>query len=127
GVGGCVLDVRAGGRTYTPRVTWYAEHDEESTLAFYSTDPMKNLVGPGIAQAEYGGALFLFPPRPIPDVWTDRRLDFTDTLEERLLAAAFFPSRARPVPLVSPKAPPASWPRLGPRPRRGGGHRPPPR
>ena len=59
---------------------------EESTLAFYATDPMKNLVGPGIAQAEYGGALFLFPPRPIPDIWTDKRLDFTDTLEERLLA-----------------------------------------
>ena len=47
---------------------------------------MKNLVGPGIAQAEYGGALFLFPPRPIPDIWTDPRLDFADTLEERLLA-----------------------------------------
>ena len=47
---------------------------------------MENLVGPGIAQAEYGGAFFLFPPRPIPDIWTDPRLDFADTLEERLLA-----------------------------------------
>src|SRR5262249_19887295 len=104
--------VPADPRTYTHRVTWYAEHDEESTLAFYSTDPMKNLVGPGIAQAEYGGALSLSPPRPIPDVWTDRRLDFTDTLEERLLAAALLHSRERHVALVSPRPPPASWRRL---------------
>ena len=43
-------------QVYTHRATWFAEHSEESTLAFYATDPMKNLVGPGIAQAEYGGA-----------------------------------------------------------------------
>ncbi len=73
---------------------------------------MKNLVGPGIAQAEYGGALFLFPPRVIPDVWTDRRLDFTDTLEERLLAAGFLHSQDRHVAVVSPRLPPASWRRL---------------
>ena len=49
---------------------------------------IQNLIGPGIGQGEYGGAFFLFPPRAIPDVWTDRRLNFTDTLEERLLAGA---------------------------------------
>jgi hypothetical protein len=107
-----LFDVPADPRTYTHRVTWYAEHNEESTLVFYSTDPMKNLVGPGIAQAEYGGALFLFPPRSLPDVWTDRRFDFTDTLEERLLAGALFHSQERHVALVSPKPPPASWRRL---------------
>src|SRR5262245_10796727 len=107
-----LFDVPADPRTYTHRVTWYAEHNEESTLAFYSTDPMKNLVGPGIAQAEYGGAMFIFPPRSIPDIWTDPRLDFTDTLEERLLAAALLHSRERHVALVSPKPPPASWRRL---------------
>ena len=83
-----LFDIPADPQIYVNRTTWYAEHAEESTLAFYATDPMKNLVGPGIAQAQYGGALFIFPPRPIPDVWSDRRLDFTDTLEERLLAAA---------------------------------------
>jgi hypothetical protein len=107
-----LFDVPADPRQYTHRGTWFAEHDEESTLAFYSTDPMKNLVGPGIAQAEYGGAFFLFPPRPIPDVWQDRRFDFTDTLEERLLAGALFHSTERHVALVSPKPPPASWRRL---------------
>src|SRR5690348_17672632 len=53
---------------------------------FPSTTLFRSLVGPGIARAEYGGALFLYPPRHVPDVWADPRLDFADTLEERLLA-----------------------------------------
>jgi hypothetical protein len=107
-----LFEVSADPAVYTHRTTWYAEHAEESTLAFYATDPMKNLVGPGIAQAVYGGALFIFPPRPIPDVWTDKRLDFTDTLEARLLAAAFLHSEDRHVAVVSALVPPASWRRL---------------
>jgi len=107
-----LFEVPADPRVYDNRMTWYAEHIEESTLAFYATDPLKNLVGPGIAQAEYGGAMFLFPPRPIPDVWTDPRLDFAETLEERLLAGAFLHSRDRHVAVVSPRIPPASWGRL---------------
>jgi hypothetical protein len=107
-----LFDVPADPEAYTHRTTWYAEHPEESTLAFYATDPMKNLVGPGIAQAEYGGALFLFPPRPIPDIWDDPRLDFADTLEERLLAGAFLHSQDRHVAVVSPGLPPGSWRRL---------------
>ena len=71
-----------------------------------------DLIGPGIAQAEYGGAFFLFPPRPIPDIWIDPRLDFADTLEERLLAGAFLHSRERHVAVVSPRPPSASWRRL---------------
>jgi hypothetical protein len=107
-----LFEVPADPKVYTSRTTWYAEHAQESTLAFYATDPMKNMVGPGIAQAEYGGALFIFPPKPIPDVWTDERLDFTDTLEQRLLAAGFLHSKDRHVAVVSRKIPPASWRRL---------------
>jgi hypothetical protein len=110
-----LFDVPADPRVYTNRATWYAEHAEESTLAFYATDHMANLVGPGIAQADYGGALFIYPPRPIPDVWTDARLDFVDTLEERLLAGAFLHSRERHVAVVSPRPPLASWRRLSAR------------
>ena len=73
---------------------------------------MTNLVGPGIAQADYGGALFLYPPRPIPDIWTDPRLDYADTLEERLLSGAFLHSRERHVAVVCPRPPSASWRRL---------------
>jgi hypothetical protein len=107
-----LFDVPADPRQYPFRTTWFAEHDQESTLAFYATDPMQDLVGPGIARAEYGGALFLFPPRHLPDVWTDARLDFADTLEERLLAAALLHSQERHVAVVSPKPPPGSWRRL---------------
>jgi len=107
-----LFEVTADPEVYINRTTWYAEHAQESTLAFYATDPMKNLVGPGIAQAQYGGALFIFPPRSIPDVWVDKRLDFTDTLEERLLAAAFLHSTDRHVAVVSPRIPPGSWRRL---------------
>ena len=107
-----LFDVPADPVIYTNRTTWYAEHSEESTLAFFATDHMKDLVGPGVAQAEYGGAMFLFPPRPIPEIWTDPRLDFTDTLEDRLLAAAFLHSKERHVAVVSPGPPRASWRRL---------------
>jgi hypothetical protein len=107
-----LFDVPADPELYKNRTTWYAEHAQESTLAFYATDPMKNLVGPGIAQAQYGGALFIFPPRPIPDIWVDNRFDFTDTLEERLLAAAFLHSTDRHVAVISPKIPPSAWRRL---------------
>jgi hypothetical protein len=107
-----LFDVPADPKVYTHRSTWFAEHAQESTLAFFATDPMKNLIGPGIAQAEYGGAFFLFPPRPIPDVWTDPGLDFADTLEDRLLAGAFLHSQERHVAVVSPKLPPAAWRRL---------------
>lgn len=107
-----LFDVPADPEVYTNRATWYAEHSEESTLAFFATDPMSNLVGPGIAQADYGGALFLYPPRPVVDVWSDPRLDFTDVLEDRLLAAAFLHSRERHVAVVSPRPPQANWRRL---------------
>ena len=107
-----LFDIPADPQVYVNRTTWYAEHAQESTLAFYATDPMKNLVGPGIAQAQYGGALFIFPPRPIPDVWFDKRLDFADTLEERLLAAAFLHSKDKHVAVVSPMMPSAKWRQL---------------
>ncbi|MGO8897473.1 MAG: hypothetical protein ACLQU5_03895, partial [Isosphaeraceae bacterium] len=104
-----LFEVPADPQVYTHRATWFAEHSEESTLAFYATDPMRNLVGPGIAQAVYGGALFLFPPRPIPEIWTDPRLQFATTLEERLLAAGFLHSKDRHVAVASPGLPRASW------------------
>ncbi|MCA9060052.1 MAG: hypothetical protein KDA85_16205, partial [Planctomycetaceae bacterium] len=58
---------------------------------------------------------FLFPPRPIMDIWHDPRFDFTDTLEERLLAAGLYHSRERHVALMSHKPPGAGWRRLAAR------------
>ena len=107
-----LFDAPADPREYPWRTTWYAEHTEESTLAFFATDFSKELVGPGIAQANYGGALFLYPPFAIPDVWHDRTLDFTETLEERLLAAACRYSACPHIALLSAAPPGAGWRRL---------------
>lgn len=107
-----LFDSPADPRDYPWRSTWYAEHEEESTLAFFATDFRQEMVGPGICVATYGGALFLFPPIAISEVWTDPRLDFTETLEERLLAAACLHSRGRHIALLSPLPPGAGWRRL---------------
>jgi hypothetical protein len=110
-----LFDSPSDPEVYPHRATWYAEHSEESTLAFFATDPMSNLIGPGIGQAEYGGALFLFPPRAIPDIWGDPALDFAPGLDERLLAAALRHSREKHVALISARPPSASWRRLAKR------------
>ena len=94
---------------YSWRATWYAEHEEESTLCFFATPFLDNMIGPGIGQSSYGGAMFLFPPRLIPDIWEDPRLHFTQTLEERLLAGACAHSREKHIALVSPVPPKAAW------------------
>jgi hypothetical protein len=107
-----LFDVPADPERYTWRTTWFAEHQEESTLVFFATDYMKGMIGPGIAQARYGGAFFLFPPRPVPDIWQDPRLDDATTLEERLLAGAFMHSRERHVAVVSPTPLKAAWRQL---------------
>jgi hypothetical protein len=110
-----LFDSPADPRDYPWRTTWYAEHDEESTLAFFATDFRQEMIGPGICVATYGGALFLFPPVAIADVWDDRRLDFAETLEERLLAAACMHSQSRHIALLSPLPPGAGWRRLAKR------------
>lgn len=113
----CVMlfDAPADPREYPWRSTWYAEHNEESTLAFFATDFKKELVGPGIALATYGGSLMIFPPIHIPDVWRNPELDFTETLEERLLAAACLHSSCPQIALLSAAPPGAGWRRLAQR------------
>jgi hypothetical protein len=107
-----LFDSPADPRDYPWRITWHAEAHDESTLSFFATDFQKETVGPGIALATYGGAMFLFPPREVPDVWRDRRFDFTDTLEERLLAAACVYSQERHIALLSHAPAGPGWRRL---------------
>ncbi|MBI5428438.1 MAG: hypothetical protein HZA02_09205 [Nitrospinae bacterium] len=107
-----LFEMEPGPRDYPWRQTWYAEHAEESTLCFFATDYMANMVGPGIGQATYGGCMMIFPPRPIPNIWEDPRLRHSETLEEKLLEAAFFHSRERHVTVVSPGLPILSWRKL---------------
>ena len=94
------------------RSTWYAEHAEESTLCFFATPFVEHMVGPGIGQSVYGGCLFLFPPRHIPDIWTDSRFDGAESVQERLLMGALFHSREKRVVLVAPASPSRRWRRL---------------
>ncbi len=110
-----IFDSPADPRDYSWRATWFAEHQNESTLAFYATDFMADMVGPGIGLATYGGAMFLFPPISIPDIWADPRLDFTDTMEERLIAATCMHSQSQHVALLSPLPPSNGWRRLAKR------------
>ncbi len=107
-----LFDTPADPQRYTWQSTWYAEHGEESTLAFFATPFIDNMVGPGIGQALYGGCSFLFPPRPIVDIWRDERLNFALSLEERLLAGALMNSREKRVVLVASSPPQLRWRRL---------------
>jgi len=107
-----LFDSPADPRDYPWRTTWVAEHDEESALALFATDFRQEMVGPGIGLATYGGAMFLFPPRSIPEVWSDRRLDFATTLEERLIAAACLHSRQKHIALLSAAPPGPAWRRI---------------
>ena len=110
-----LFDTPADPGRYSWCSTWFAEHEEESTLCFYATPFHQNLVGPGIGQALYGGCSFTFPPRPLPDIWQDQRFALAATLEERLLAGALFHSRERRVVLVAPQPPLPAWSRLAKR------------
>lgn len=110
----CVMlfDSPADPRDYPWRTTWFAEHQEESTLALFATNFQEQMVGPGIGLGIYGGAMFLYPPVAIPDVWSDPRLDYAETLEERLIAAACLHSRGRQIALLSSLPPGGGWKRL---------------
>ena len=61
---------------YPYMTTWLGEHQNESDMAFYSTFPFDNMVGPGIGRGEYGGFLMSLPARRMFDVWRDPDYDF---------------------------------------------------
>ncbi|MEM7476415.1 MAG: FAD-dependent oxidoreductase, partial [Planctomycetota bacterium] len=107
----CVMlfDTPADPRDYPWRTTWHAEHQNESTLGFFATNFADEMIGPGIALATYGGAMFLFPPIPVPDIWQDGRLDFADSLEERIVGAACLHARESQIALLSPAPPTATF------------------
>jgi hypothetical protein len=104
-----LFDSPADPRDYPYRITWQHEHNEESTLAFFATDYRRNVVGPGVAQATYGGCMMIFPPMHIGDIWREPFFDAADTMEERLLMACCFYSREKHVAILSAAPPGAAW------------------
>jgi hypothetical protein len=90
---------------YTYLTTWLGENQNESDMAFYSTFPFNQMVGPGIGRAEYGGFLMTLPPRRMYDVWQDPDYEFAESKSERLLLAALDYSIERHVVYVAAKPP----------------------
>ena len=90
---------------YNYTTTWLGEHQNESDMAFYSTFPFDNLVGPGIGRGEYGGFLMSLPARRLYDVWQDPDYDYAESKPERLLLAGLDYSLERFVVYVASKPP----------------------
>ena len=90
---------------YEYMTTWLGEHQNESDMAFYSTFPFANLVGPGIGRGEYGGFLMSLPARRMHNVWFDPDYDFAENKPERLLLAGIDYSLHKFVVYVAAKPP----------------------
>ena len=91
--------------SYPYMTTWLGEHQNESDMAFYSTFPFDNMVGPGIGRGEYGSFLMSLPARRMYDVWQDPDYDFAESKPERLLLAGLDYSLHRYVVYVAGKPP----------------------
>ncbi len=91
---------------YPFKMAWAFEHQEESMLTFYGTDPFEDMVGPGIARAKFGGLSLLFPPRQVPDIfqWPASEFGFK-TLAEQLIFGALRHSHQKNIALISAKKP----------------------
>lgn len=86
-VGSVVIVFDEDEERYPHCQTWLGEHDQESDMAFYCTDPGEGIVGPGICRATYGGFLLSYPPRRMADVWTDADYRLAESKAETLLLA----------------------------------------
>lgn len=83
-----VIFDRDPGNDHPYLMTWLGEHEDESDMAFYSTHPGQQVVGPGILRATYGGFLMTYPPGRLYDVWQDPDYQGLREKPEVLLAAA---------------------------------------
>lgn len=90
---------------YSYCITWLGEHQNESDMAFYATDPMQQVVGPGIGRCEYGGLLLSLPPLRMTDIWADPDYDLAESKPERLLLAALDYSLEKSIVYVSARPP----------------------
>lgn len=88
------------------QVVWWGEHHQESDMAFYSTFPGDQVVGPGICRCTYGGLMLTFPPGRIHDVWHDPGYDRFDKPADRLLLAALEYNTRNAVVHLAHKPPP---------------------
>lgn len=90
---------------YPQHATWYAEHEKESTLTFYGTDPFDDMIGPGIAHCMYGGLSLLFPPRHIPCAFELTENSTITKLSHRLTYGSLLFSKENSVAYIAVKKP----------------------
>lgn len=109
GVGSIVaiFDEDKWGDRYPYLMSWLGEHDQESDMAFYATDPADHVVGPGILRCTYGGFMMSYPPLRLANIWEDPEYNWARTKAERLLLAGLEYSMEKHVVYVA-KAPPRS-------------------
>lgn len=93
-------------------MTWLGEHSQESDMAFYSTPPGQDVVGPGISRMEHGGFMLSYPPLRMFDVWKDPTFDFVPTRHERLLVAGIAYSEKPGIVYAARKPPAQRWKKL---------------
>jgi hypothetical protein len=74
-------------------------------MAFYSTPPGEQVVGPGIMRATYGGFMLTSPRGRLADVWTDPDYRFARGRAEVLVMAAIDYSLEPIVVHVAPSPP----------------------
>jgi hypothetical protein len=90
---------------YPNRTTWYAEHADESTLSFYSTNPFDDLIGPGIARSVYGGLALLFPPRSVPNIFRCAEAAGITGCAAQITAGSLMFAKERNVAFLAAKTP----------------------
>jgi hypothetical protein len=107
-----VFDPDEDNDRYPFLMTWLGEHSQESDMAFYSTRPGDQVVGPGISRMEYGGFMMSYPPLRMFDIWMDPEFSFVETKSERLLVAGIAYSEKTGVVYVAKSPPKDRWKRL---------------
>jgi len=85
--------------------TWHGEHDQESDMAFYCTQPAQGVVGPGICRTTYGGFFLSYPPCRLADVWSDADYRMAESKAEVLLLAALDYTTERMIVYVAAQPP----------------------
>jgi len=99
-------DERSSGEEKYPYCAhWHGEHDQESDMAFYATNPDDHVTGPGICRCEYGGLLMTSPPGRMWPVWEDPHLLRLGAKSDLLLAAGLQLTQEPVVLYIAPRPP----------------------
>lgn len=110
-----IFDEDVDGTRYPFTMTWLGEHSQESDMAFYSTEPGAEMIGPGISRLEHGGFVMSYPPLRMYDIWRDPGFDFISTKHEKLLVAGIVYSEKAGIVYAARKIPEKRWKRLAQR------------